>query len=161
MTMFHPEIRPPTRGPTTGPEPRRSGDAKTANAPNQHVPMESQPSSAQEAQEIATVRAMMNSLRGDFAEIGMVPPPRNFAGMALLSHSELSAVEQQGPENSSKGPEIGTLDRMRILMVKSIVAKLVHEKPQSVEPTAVSRAPEPPPPETETPTTAERLDLSL
>lgn len=62
----------------------------------------------------AAVNVLVNSLKGDFEAMGIVPPPRNFAGVSLSTNS-----------GSAREESNGTLATMRLLMVKGIVSQLV------------------------------------
>jgi hypothetical protein len=66
------------------------------------------------------MQALVRSLRGDFAEAGIVPPPRKFAGVDI-------ATTGKGTQADSAQQRYGTLDRMKIIMVKNMLARLAKE----------------------------------
>ncbi|MCD4825192.1 MAG: hypothetical protein K8S55_11335 [Phycisphaerae bacterium] len=74
--------------------------------------------------ETIALQALVSSVRNDFAAVGMVPPPRNFAGMSVVTNSD---VQTQGGEPEAGGG-IGATDRMRMIMVKQILAKMVRQE---------------------------------
>lgn len=80
-----------------------------------------------EKQQLASVQALVAGLRGDFAEIGLVPPPKKYAGLDVVSQGEIAQARSDGTPAA-----VGALDRMRIIMVRSILARLASE--QAVNP---------------------------
>ncbi len=91
-----------------------------------------------EKQQLASVQALVAGLKGDFAEIGIVPPPKKYAGLDVVSQGEIAQAR------SDEAPSrVGSLDRMRIIMVRNILARLASEQ-AGVQ----TETPETPPPET-------------
>jgi hypothetical protein len=86
-----------------------------------------------DSRELATMQALVNGLRGDFAEIGMVPPPRNFAGMSLVTQTELTQADKAPEEAPRPAPAVGTLDKMRIIMVKNILSRMAVQESATAE----------------------------
>jgi hypothetical protein len=84
---------------------------------------------AGELNERAAMQALVNSLRGDFAEAGIVPPPRNYAGVELITQLELA-------NGNGSGERIGTLDTLRLLMVKSILSHIAGREDAAPSPDA-------------------------
>jgi hypothetical protein len=76
-----------------------------------------------EKHQLASVQALVAGLRGDFAEIGIVPPPKKYAGLDVVSQGEIAQAKSD--EASTR---VGSLDRMRIIMVRNILARLANEQ---------------------------------
>ena len=97
-----------------------AGTAKSSSRPPAEAPHEEFASADRSVSprgevlsEQAAVHALVTSLKGDFQEMGIVPPPRTFAGVSL-------STQPRDSEASS-----GTLATMRLLMVKGIISQLI------------------------------------
>ncbi|NBB96450.1 MAG: hypothetical protein GVY16_12030 [Planctomycetes bacterium] len=80
-----------------------------------------------ERTQLASVQALVAGLRGDFVKAGIVPPPKKYAGLDVVSQGEL--VQARTGEN---GPAVGTLDKMRIIMVRNILSRVTSEQAADV-----------------------------
>ncbi len=72
----------------------------------------------QAAQNKAAMQALVNSLRNEFAQAGIVPPPQNFAGIRLVQSSDLAS------QDDGAQPKLGSMAKMRMIMVKGMLSRM-------------------------------------
>jgi hypothetical protein len=91
------------------------------------APQDAPPAAGAERAQVATMQALVTGLRGDFVEMGMVPPPKQFAGISVISSAEIVRTTQ-GDEQNATGTKFGALERMQVLMVKNILSRLARQE---------------------------------
>lgn len=112
----------PTPAPASKQNAGKAADAPPkADVPKADAELTESASQTQQsnAGEAVVLEALVSGLRSDFAEAGMVPPPARFAGVSLNTAS----AEQPDDAGQSTSAE-----RMKIFMVKSILARMINQK---------------------------------
>jgi hypothetical protein len=90
-----------------------------------------------EQTQLASVQALVAGLRGDFARAGIVPPPKKYAGLDVVSQGELAQAKA-----GEDGPSVGTLDKMRIIMVRNILSRVANEQADVTQPDETADVPD-------------------
>lgn len=107
---------------------QRSGKApaSVAKAEPTAAAESSESQSPQVTQDKAAMQALVSSLRNEFAQAGIVPPPQNYAGIRLVQPSDLA-----GSEDEHTSAKLGAMDKMRMIMVKGMLSRMAGGETQS------------------------------
>jgi hypothetical protein len=106
--------------PTRTPQPTAEGHGESS------APAKSDAhGSSSKASQVA-IQALVSSVKNEFAEVGIVPPPRQYAGMRIPQATPTPQAGDSEGEQSTRN-DLGSLGQMRLIMVKHILSQLTGQ----------------------------------
>jgi hypothetical protein len=84
----------------------------------------------------AALQAMASKVREEFAEAGVFPPPRTFAGVSLVSTAELAA----STKGEKLSEQMGPMHQAKMAMVRQLVRRLSGKELSVMTPRELGRA---------------------
>ncbi len=75
----------------------------------------------------------LSGLWSTFRDMGIIPPPRSYAGFKVVTPAEVVSTTAQPEDTGAPRPKLSSADQVRIVMIRKMLERAAAEDPAAAE----------------------------